>query len=350
MKTRIISIIVVVALILGAGLLLKRSHDKVNAGKINLLSSDIYVSVAEVGETSTATRLNLTGTLTASTEVVVSAQAAGQLTSLNAELGQIKSKGAVIGTVDNRLKVLAVQTAQLSLDKQKRDLKRYESLIQGGTITQQQMDDAKMAYDNAVIQLEQAKKQLADATIKAPISGVITEKSTEAGSYTNIGTPIVRMLDISKLKIRMNVSEINVYKLKVGDNVSIQCEVLPGKTFTGKISYIASKGDDSHNYPVEVVIPNNGKLRAGTFANVIVDLPGAGESLCIPRQSLLGSSRDAKVYVIKDGKAEIRDITVTGGNDKVLFVSAGLSKGEQVVTAGQINLTNGMKVNIAQNK
>lgn len=350
MKNRIISIIVLVLVLAGIVLMLKRSHEKINAGKINLISSEIVVSVAEVGETSTGTTLSLTGSLNPYTEVLISAQAAGQITNLNAELGQSKSKGSVIASIDNKIKELTVQTAQLNADKQKRDLARYESLFQGGSITQQQMDDARMANTSAQIQLEQAKKQLADATVTAPISGVITEKSVEKGAYVNIGSPVVRLLDISRLKIRMYVSESNVYKLSKGDKAEVVCEAFPGKTFSGNVSYIASKGDDSHNYPVEVVISNNGKLKAGTFANVTINLPGKGSALCIPREALLGSSKNAKVYVVKDGKAQTRDIIVSGGNEKVLFVANGLAKGEQVVTAGQINLIDGLAVNIAPNK
>jgi len=336
MKNRIISIIVIVFVLVGAGFMLKRSHEKINAGKANLISTEIVVSVSEVGETYT--------------EVVVSAQTAGQITSLNAELGQTKSKGSVIASIDNRIKELSVQTSQLNADKQKRDLARYESLFQGGTITQQQMDDAKMANANAQLQLEQAKKQLDDATITAPISGIITEKSVERGAFVNMGSPVVRLLDISRLKIRMNVSESNVYKLSIGDKAEVVCEAFPGKSFAGRISYVASKGDDSHNYPVEVVINNNGKLKAGTFANVTINLPGKGSALSIPREALLGSSKNAKVYVVKDGKAQTRDITVMGGNEKVLFITNGLAKGEQVVTAGQINLLDGTSVSIAPNK
>jgi membrane fusion protein, multidrug efflux system len=350
MKNRIISIIIIVLLVLGAGLLLNRSHKRINAGKTNLISSEVVVSVDNVGETSTGTILNLTGTLNPFTEVVVSSETSGQITSLNVELGQQKTKGSVLATVDSRLKILAVQSAQLNLDKQKRDLIRYESLFQGGAITQQQLDDSRMAYTSAEIQLEQAQKQLIDATITAPISGVITEKSTEKGAFTNIGSPIARMVDISRLKIKMNVSESNVYKLHVGDKANVVCDVFPDKTFTGRITYIAAKGDESHNYPVEVVIANNGKLKAGTFVNVTIDIPGKANALSIPRSALLGSSKDAKVYIVKDGKAQIRNIALSGGNEQTLFVSSGLAKGEQVVTAGQINLLDGMTVKITSNK
>jgi len=350
MKNRIVIIIIILLLVVGVGFLLKRSHDKINAGKTTQISTEIVVSVAEVGETSTGTTLSLTGTLNPYTEVVVSSQSAGQITSLNAELGQSKSTGAVIANVDNRIKELSVESAQLNADKQKRDLTRFESLFQGGTITQQQLDDARMANVSAQVQLEQAKEQLSDATITAPISGVITEKMVEKGSFVNMGSPVIRLVDISRLKIRMNVSESTVYKLSMGDKADVVCDVYPDKTFTGKITYIASKGDDSHNYPVEVVISNNGKLKAGSFANVSIGIPGKGKSVSIPREALLGSSRDAKVYIVKDGKAQTCNITVSGGNEKVLFVSSGLAKGDQVVTAGQINLIDGLAVKIAPNK
>ncbi len=350
MKNRIISIIIIVLVVAGAGFMLKKSHDKINAGKINLISSEIVVSVSEVGETSTGTTLNLSGTLAPYAEVAVASQAMGQITSLNVELGQHKSKGSVLASIDSELKTLAVQSAQLNFDKQKRDLARYESLYQGGTVTTQQFDDARMALANAQIQLTQSKKQLSDATVTAPISGIISEKTAEKGSFTNIGNPIAKIVDISRLKIRMNVSESNIYKLFNGDRAEVVCDAFPDKTFTGKVSYIASKGDDSHNYPVEVIINNNGKLKAGTFANVTINLPGKGSALSIPREALLGSSKNAKVYIVKDGKAQTRAITVVGGNEKVLFVANGLAKGEQVVTAGQINLIDGISVSIAPNK
>lgn len=347
MKNRIISILIIALLVAGAAFLLNRSHKKINDGKANLISSEIVVRVTEVGETNTGSNLKLTGTLTPFTDLAIASQAAGQITTLNIELGQHKTKGSVLATIDNKLKTLAVQSAQLNLEKQKRDLARYESLFQGGGITQQQLDDARMAYTSAEIQCEQAKKQLIDATIVAPISGIITEKPLEKGSYTNIGTSITRIVDISRLRIKMNVSETNVYKLKVGDQAQVVCDVFPDKTFAGKITYIAAKGDDSHNYPVEVVIPNNGALKAGTFANVFIAVPGKANALTIPRAALLGSTSDAKVYVYKDGKVNTRSITVKDGTEDLLQVVSGLAKGEQVVTTGQINLIDGISVKIA---
>ena len=72
------------------------------------------------------------------------------------------------------------------------------------------------------------------------------------------------------------------------------------------------------------------------------------EGLCILREALQGSINDAKVYVARDGKAVLRKITVTNGNDAYLQVLSGLNEGEQVIINGQINLADGKAIKIIQ--
>jgi RND family efflux transporter MFP subunit len=289
------------------------------------------------------------GNLNAYTELDVSAEAQGVITSLNAELGQQKSKESVIGTIDNRLKQLAVNSAKITTEKLKKDLERYKNLYLGGTATEQQLDDAQNSYDSALIQLEQAEKQLADATIKCPANGIITKKYVENGTFVNIGTAIVSIVDISRLKINLNVSEVNVYQLKHGNDVIITTSVHPGVEFSGNISYISPKGDESHNYQVEIVIPNSNQhpLKAGTFVNVKIGLPGKGNGLYFPREALQGSIFEAKVYVVSDGKAVLRNITIGRENDKSLEALTGLKEGDEVITSGMVNLSDGKAVRIA---
>jgi len=328
---------------------LSSNYKKVNASK-NVSTDLAYVSVnvSPVSKLSINDSLQLTGYMEAYSEIDIAAKAQGTITSLNAELGQKKSKGSIIATIDDKLKRLAVQTARISVAKLKKDLERYNNLYKGGTITEQQLIEAQNLYDNAEIQLEQAEKQLSDATIKSPISGIITKKQVEEGEYINIGSPMATIVDISRLKIKLNVSEANVYQLKLNDNVTITTDVYPGVSFEGKISFISSQGDDTHNYPVEIVISNNSKypLKSGTFANVMIKLPVASEALYIPRESLLGSVKEAFVYVAENNKAILKKIVVGNGNDKFIKVITGLREGEKVIINGQINLSDNKAIKI----
>lgn len=349
---KIIAGLVVVVLIVTAGFKMNSNHEKINSSK-NLnsgISGVVSVQTYEVKPMEINESLNLVGTFSANSEVNIVAESQGILTSLNVEPGQIKGQGSVIAVIDNKLKQLAVRSAQVALAKQKRDLSRYENLVKGGGATQQQLDDARTSYENTLITLEQNKKQLADATVKSPISGVVIKKMIYKGSFANIGTTIASIVDISKLKLRLSVSESNVYKLKVGERAEITTDIYPGVTFDGKVSFVSVSGDDSHTYDVEIMVNNNRKspLKAGTFANALIKEPSLGKRLYIPREALLGSSRDAKVYVAENGKAVLRDVVVNEANNKYLEVKSGLDEGDHIVTSGQINLESGKSIKIVK--
>jgi RND family efflux transporter MFP subunit len=344
-------IIIVIALLVLTFIVFRLFNNYKKINKSKDVSTDLaYVSVnvTPVKKMSINDSLQLTGYMEAYSEIDIAAEAQGTITSMNAALGQEKSKGSIIATIDDKLKKLSVETAGISVAKLKKDLERYNNLYKGGTVTEQQLNDAQNLYDNAEIQLAQAEKQLSDAAIKSPISGVITKKQVEVGEYINIGSPIVTIVDITRLKIKLNVSEANVYQLKLNDKAVITTDVYPGVTFEGNISFISSQGDDSHNYPVEIVIANssNYPLKSGTFANVMIKLPVAAEALYIPRESLLGSITEASVYVAENNKAILKKIVAGTGNDKYIKVISGLKEGEEVIVNGQINLSENKAIKI----
>lgn len=346
---KIITIAVIFALLALIVLKLISNKEKIEATKeVKTDLAYVTVNVANVQKMTLNDSLKLIGYLDAFTEVDIAAEASGVITSLNVNLGDVKSKGAVLATIDDKLKQLAVRKAKVDLDKLQKTLERYKNLFKGGTLTEQQLDDTQTMCDNAVLQLEQAEKQLADATIKAPITGIVSRKLFEKGEFVNMGSPMLTMVDISRFKIKLNVSESNVYKLKTGDLALITTDVYPGVKMEGKVSYISPKGDDTHNYAVEIEMANSKEypLKSGTFANVEIELPVVPEALYIPRQALLGSVNDAKIYVAENGKATLRSITVSEGNDQFLQVISGLTENEQVIVNGQINLADGKEIKI----
>ena len=349
---RIIGIIVVVLLISGIIVRLKISHDKINKEKTGSgISNVVNVNVARVTEKETGHVLNLTGTLYPVTELSVAAQAQGRITSLNIQLGQFVTKGNAIATIDNELMQLAVKNAKINESKLRRDIERFQNLYNGGTVTEQQLEETRDAYESVKIQLEQAEKQLADATVEAPVSGVITQKYVEQGTFINPGSPVADIIDISKLKIRINASEADVYRLKKGDLAIITTEIYPETEFSGHVTFVSDKGDESHNYPIEVEISNSKQypLKAGTFVNVKITVPGTAKALFIPREALVGSMQDANVYIAEDGRAILRKITIKSGSGANLQVLKGLTEGDVIIVTGQINLVDGKEINIVKN-
>jgi len=293
--------------------------------------------------------LDLVGTVVANQIIDVKAVVQGNVTSINFELGDHVSKGEVLVHIDSRIRQLALANSETSLSNAEINLDRYKNLYEGGAATKAQYDQYKLSYESAKIQLDQAKKELGNATVVSPITGYITEKKIEVGTYLNVGNSIATVVDVSKLKVQVNIPEREVYSLKLGDEVNIGATVYPGVVFKGKITFISFNGDDAHNYPVEISIVNQTKnpLKSGTYVDIMFNQKSKKASLQIPREALVGSIKAAQVYVVEtDNKAHLRDVLIGNDGGKYLEVLKGLKEGDLVVTSGQINLKDNSTVTI----
>ncbi len=352
MKKTIIIVATIVVAIGAMGWTLASNKNEIESRKeVKTTSQDITVTIAKAEMKETAGELQLVGTAEANREVMIASESSGKITQINFKLGDHVSKGAILASVDNTYKRLAYENALLSYNKYKDDYERYLVLRKGDAISETQLRDMKLAYENADIQLQNAKKQLDDTHIIAPFSGYITSKNVELGTYVNAGTSIAGVVDIEQLKVSLNVSESNVYEMKKGQEVVVCTSIYPDICYKGVISNISPKGNSAHTYPVEVMIANNSKnpLKAGTYVNVHVDMGKAKPALMIPRDAIVSSVKDPSVYVVKGETAQLVKISKGRDYKSDLEVLSGISEGDMVVTNGQINLMDGAKVQVVNN-
>jgi len=308
-----------------------------------VVSVNVYKAEKKIAEK----KLKMVGTAIANQVIDIKSEVQGKIISLNITLGQKVSQGQVLAKIDDRLRSLAVDNAQQRLADAKQNFERFKNLYEGGAASKAQFDQYSLAYENARNQVDQARKELSSTTVTAPISGIITSKQAEEGSFTTMGSPIATVVDISKLKIQLNISENDVYALNLGDEVTITTTVFPGVNYHGKVTFISPRGDEAHNYPVELSIENkkDKQLKAGTYVDVTFNKQSNVPTLQIPREALVGSIKDAKVYIAdKENTVQLKPIVIGNDYGQYLEVIEGLSEGDIIVTSGQINLTNGAKV------
>lgn len=349
-RTSIIVIIAIVAIIGLIGFQLASNKKKLDEKNQIPTQTNVQipVTVATVQEGDVSQQLIKTGNLIPFREAEIMATAAGKVMKVNFELGSAVRQGATMVQVDNQLKELSLEATNLNVEKLKKDVARYNTLYAGNATTELQVNDTKYNYDNAVNQAEQIKKQISDATIKAPISGRVVKKNIEPGEYVNVGTSLGTVLDISRLKVQVLVNESDVYSLKEGNSVKLSTSVFPDRVFNGQISYIAPQGDEQHNYPVEITIQNGNTLKAGTFVNVDFSQKSNQRALQIPRSALVESVKNPYVYVVEGQVVKQRKIQVGREFGDTIEVLSGLNAGEKVVTTGQINLSEGSAVQVTK--
>lgn len=307
-----------------------------------------YVNVEPVSSEELRRSLSLVGTIVANNDVNIVSETQGKVTGVFTEIGDYKNAGTVLVQVDDEMKKAAFMSAEANFEKAKKDYERFQGLYKQGAATDAQLDAANLAKVSAESQYIIAKKQFNDAKITTPISGYVTSRLVDLGTMVQPGMVIANVVDISTLKVKLNVAERDVFNLKVGEPVEVVTDVYPGVSFKGKISTISSKADDAHTYPVEVVLSNqtDHKLKAGMFATVNFNSVIDRTSLVIPRSSLVGSVKVPQVYVVENGIAKLRDIVTGIETNGMIEVISGLNKGEQLVVDGQTNLVPDAKVEI----
>lgn len=345
--TFIIIVVIIAAAIIGILIKNKKTLDKRAAITSEIVVTEIPVYTMTLKPRTFDQNLVKVGTLIPHKEADINATVAGRLTSIKFDLGSQVSQGSHLASIDNKQIMLNIQAAELQRDQAERDYIRYKALYEGDAAPEVNYQNAKLQYDNAVTQIETLRKQLSDFNVKAPISGIVISKMKEPGEYVGPGAVLGHIVDISSLKVKVKVSENDVYTMNVGQPVNITTDIYPGINFEGKITFISAKGDEGHNYDVEITMKNNSKeypLKAGTFANVDFIKQSSASIYAIPRAALVESLKNPYVYVVVDEIIEVRQVVLGKEIGEYIEVLDGLKENDVIVTSGMINIKPGIKV------
>ncbi|WP_222164941.1 efflux RND transporter periplasmic adaptor subunit [Edaphocola aurantiacus] len=347
-KRIILPVLILIAVAVAIGWKLSSNKKKIDDKNKPEVKAEVAipVTVATVAKEMVTDALTKTGNLIPNREADIMAVSGGKLVSVNFNLGSYVSQGGTVAQVDSRQQTINLRQAELTKAKADKDFTRYKNLLEGEAATEVNYQDAKYQRDNATTQIELLNKQIADNSIKAPISGQVVSKLKEPGEYVSAGTPLGHIVDISQLKVNVMVSENDAYGLKIGDKVTITTDIYSGQTFSGTITFISNQGDATHNYPVEILLQNNRSypLKSGTTVNVNFNKKGSGYMMLIPRTALTQGLKTPKVYVIENNKAVLKDVLIGREIGNQVEVMSGLDEGAQVIVSGQINIKNGSLV------
>ena len=270
------------------------------------------------------------------------------MTAVRVKVGSPVAVGSVIVQIDDELPRAKYTAAQANYDKAKKDYERMQTLRQQEIISDAQLESYRLGFQVAEAEFIAAKRQYGNAAITSPVSGVVSARLVDLGNMVSPGMPIANVVDISRLKVKLNLTESDAFRIRVGDRATIKTDVYPGVDFTGWVESISAKGDEAHTYPVEVTLNNDPRhpLKAGMFGKVTFAIAGPGRALVIPREALVGSIKEPQVFVVEDGVARLREIIIGGEYGINLVILDGLREGETLVVNGQNNLVDKAKVTI----
>ena len=352
MKKNIITIVVILgALALIAFKLNKnKAENKAKTDIVAEKNASVSVKTAQVKTEDISLDFVANGNFEPIQELTFSAEKSGKVISVLVKEGDYVNVGQAMVIVRSDVINVNAQTAKAAYDNAKSDYDRYQNAYTSGGVTKQQLDQSKLALTNATNNLKQANINVGDTKVKAPISGFINKKFIEPGSIlaATPATAMFEIVNVSKLKLTVTVNESQVASLKLGNTVNITSSVFPDKTFSGKITFIAAKANESLNFPVELEIANNAdkSLKAGMYGTANFGSKQKQQLKVVPRNAFVGSVSSNEVFVVENGVAKLKKVTSGRIIGEQVEIVDGLSDGDTVIVTGQINLQDGNAVEI----
>ncbi|WP_016950734.1 efflux RND transporter periplasmic adaptor subunit [Anabaena sp. PCC 7108] len=355
------------------------------------------------------------GNTTAFRIVSVRSQVEGRLLALNLDVGDTVQRGQIISQLDDVLLKTGLQQAEAELASRqsevaramtqvsnanaevekarlevvqaKADSQRQQKLLKEGAISEQAAQQAQTKAQTAVQALQAtieqvrtekqavaaaqgivfaqqaavsgAKERRSYSRLISPITGIVIEKVTEPGNLLQPGNEVLKIGDFSRIKVVVQVSELELGKIQVGQSVQVRLDAFPEQTIIGRVARISPSADPTARLiPIEVVIPNSGgKIGSGLLArvNFVTETP---QRVVVPETAINGNQKknqlennNAKVFILEktDGKSNVKERSVTLGktSDGKVEILSGLQPGESYVLRSSKPLKDGETVSLS---
>ncbi len=357
-------------------------------GIIESMSMDMAVQVPEgampveiqkVTQQPFSATVTYTGQAKAYNDIPIFPRVEGWLVSLPVYPGDRVKKGQLLAKLDSdelsstyrsahfsqKQSQEAIDAAKANLDYWTSEIKRAEALVKEEVITPEEYDREKSQYESADSQYQQtlAKHQatistartqsvkLGYTTIKAPVDGVITERPLDLGVLVKSGMEILRMAQLSPIRIQANVSESDFDKITVGKKVWIwQGLHQNGSPIQATVSSVFPNKDlATRTAVIEAVLPNNdGQFVPGDFVTMGIEVARKEATLAVLSTALVEKDRETAVWVVKDDKAHLQYVTTGGEYGEQTEIVTGLQLDDSVITRGHQDLLEGYKVVAAE--
>lgn len=327
---------------------------------IKLAPEDLVV--IKRGELHTGPRIS--GTLQAAVRAVVRAETPGAVVAIGPEIGDPVKKGALLARIE--AKALGdvtssarsgVEAAQAQYELAQREVQRTEALVKGGALAQRELDRARSQLTAAAAevtraraQLASSKSQLGDATVRAPLTGVVAKRAVSVGDVVSPGSELYEVIDPSTMRLDASVASDDLSLIAVGNNVDFEVRGYPGQKFTGTIARVAPAADPvTRQIQVLVDIPNpGGKLVAGLYAEGRVAVEKR-EALLAPLGAIDTSGDQPSVLRVKNGVVERAPVALGVRDERaeVVEITGGLAAGDVLVLSRATkNIGPGVKVQL----
>lgn len=352
-------------------------------------------------------------------EVSLRSRIEGQILDLNVDVGDPVEKGQVLVKIDDSLNQATVleataelearrseitsleadvnqsqtqvEQAKISLQQAQSDLVRSNQLVKEGAVTQQSAEQAQNRLDNAQQALRSAQQQLANRSslviaaqrriaaqeaivaqeqqrksfslLTSPVTGSVLGRALEPGDLAQVGDEILQLGDFSQIQVQVQISELELSQIRLGQRAQVKLDAFPEQTFMGEVTQISLAANATARLvPIEVTIPNqDDRIGKGLLARVSFNQQQEN-TLVIPETAVQVSSKETKevdnnfvdhgtIFIVEQEQEQTtvtaRQVTIGGRANSQIEILSGLQPGERFVIRSSRDLKEGDQVRLS---
>ncbi len=336
----------------------------------------IPVEVRTMKPASLDQSLRYAGDIKAEYEVRIFSRVPDRIRKIHVENGSVVSKGDLLVEIESAALQQNVRQAEAALTAAQAqaanigvEYERMRRLLAENAVSRQQFDAVRTQHEAANAQvkqaramLEAARSQLADASIKAPVGGLVALRSVDEGDMASPAVSLMTIVQMDRVIVGFDAPDGDLGRLRQGARAHVRVRSRPDTVFEGTVSMISPVLDPATRMArIEVTVENlRHELKPGMFASVEVQTGRLAGVFVVPRFAVIENTRIAEeegknrvvkdyiVFVVNGERAERRALTVVYENHEALAVRGGIAAGERLVTMGQHLLRDGALVQITR--
>ena len=277
-----------------------------------------------------------TGQIEAVQSVELRPEVDGRIVEILVREGQQVDAGTGLFKVDDAELKAQVARAEADRDVAQRNLERTKQLIVQNASSQADLERADAGYRSAQASYDLLKTRLDRTIVRAPFGGVVGRRLVSIGTYVNPQTPLITLQSVNPQHAAFNVPERYADRLRRGQLVSFHVAAIPGKNFSGEVVFVDPVVElPGRTILIKARVPNSEhELQAGMFIEARLATNIRPNAVVVPEDALLPMQGATFVWVVKDGKATQRQVTVGVRTAGWAEVQSGVEAGDQVVVGG----------------
>lgn len=284
--------------------------------------------------------------LEADAEASVVAKVSGEIREILVEEGEHVTAGQVLARLDRERLRLQAQQALAELNRLKQEYRRNVQLHERGLVSEGAFENLRYDLEALDAAYRLAELELDYSDIRAPIDGVISQRTAFVGNNVIEGESLFRISNPTTLLAYLHVPQRDLFRFRIGQGAELSLDAYPGEQYAASVLRISPRVDaESGTVKVTLAVADQtGSLRPGMFARARIVYEIRENTLLVPAAAVLAEDAESSVFVVEDGIAKRRPITTGLESGERIEVISGLEGSEQVIVVGHSALRDGTPV------